>query len=112
MGQRAYCDQDHPASDADADRWCEDYHRPQVPAPSSGDALTWTTNQVTGVTSATSVLGTFATITPKKDRFGPYLDVVYFQSDLAHLVDQIYSADGLEDAKDTIEYNYLNGWRR
>lgn len=29
---RVYCDQDyHPASDADADRWCQDYHRPTGP---------------------------------------------------------------------------------
>jgi hypothetical protein len=32
MGQRAYCDQSHPGGDAEADRWCEDYHRPVLPA--------------------------------------------------------------------------------
>jgi hypothetical protein len=32
MGQRAYCDQPHPGGDAEADRWCELYHRPACPA--------------------------------------------------------------------------------
>lgn len=31
MGQRAYCHLDHPAGDVEADRWCETYHRPQMP---------------------------------------------------------------------------------
>ena len=31
MGQRAYCDQDHPIADADADRWCEQHHRVKLP---------------------------------------------------------------------------------
>ncbi len=30
--QRAYCDQDHPKSDADADRWCETYHWVRLPS--------------------------------------------------------------------------------
>lgn len=29
---RAYCSQPHPGSDAEADRWCEMYHRPVGPA--------------------------------------------------------------------------------
>jgi len=32
VGQRAYCDQRHPSGDAEADAWCESYHRPQLPA--------------------------------------------------------------------------------
>jgi hypothetical protein len=31
MGQRAYCDRDHPGGDAEADRWCETRHRPVLP---------------------------------------------------------------------------------
>lgn len=29
--RRAYCDQDHPGGDAEADRWCQMYHQPKVP---------------------------------------------------------------------------------
>lgn len=32
MGQRAYCSENHPVdSDQDADRWCEMYHRVELP---------------------------------------------------------------------------------
>jgi hypothetical protein len=31
VSQRAYCDRDHPGDDAEADRWCEWYHRPPLP---------------------------------------------------------------------------------
>lgn len=28
-----HCDREHPIGDAEADRWCEDYHRPALPTP-------------------------------------------------------------------------------
>jgi hypothetical protein len=31
MSARAYCDRDHPGSDAEADDWCARYHRVQMP---------------------------------------------------------------------------------
>jgi hypothetical protein len=33
MNDRTYCDQPHPGSDTEADRWCEMYHRPTAPKP-------------------------------------------------------------------------------
>lgn len=36
-GQRAYCEREHPGGDAEADRWCEAYHRPTLPAPLTAD---------------------------------------------------------------------------
>jgi hypothetical protein len=31
MNQRAYCGQNHPGGDAQAEQWCRMYHRPAVP---------------------------------------------------------------------------------
>jgi hypothetical protein len=36
MSNYAYCDREHPASDADAHRWCEMYHRPSTPRIAHG----------------------------------------------------------------------------